>query len=176
MVQMGVDEWGNTLCWKGRRGAKLYGARELLEELLHDSRTGVPDSIIFHLGCNDLIQRSKLGFHLMVRDLVEFCQVALPHTIIMWSNILPRPYYEGAYEQAGMKAKLSEINRNASRQFERVWGKSIAHSAILPGMTWLFREDKLHLNEQGLEFFLSAFRSALGYFQIVPTAVRYPPV
>ena len=172
-VELQIDVWGDLLTWKGRRGAKLIGAIDLLQEFLDSAKSGVPDLIIFHLGCNDFLDRPKLGFHLMVRNLIEFCQFMLPNTIIVWSSILPRPVYRGVDDQGGLSAKLSEINRNACKLFIKAGGRAIGHPRI-SRRGELFREDDVHLNTCGLNLFLDSLRDALDYFHLYPTAVKYP--
>ena len=95
-VELKVDVWGDLLTWKGWRGARLIGAIDLLQELLDSTKSGVPDFIIFHLGCNDFLDRPKFGFHLMVRNLIIFfaslrCQIPL---------LIGLLFYHGHYKQA----------------------------------------------------------------------------
>ena len=74
-----------------------------------------------------------------------------------------------------MNTKLSEVNRNASKLFIRSWGEAIGRPGISGrGEMFLFREDDVYLNTQGLNLFLDSLMNALEYFHLYPTAVKYP--
>jgi hypothetical protein len=128
--QLGLDEsfW---ITWKGTRGGKLNEVKGNLQEELV-SAYSLPDIVIFHLGCNDLIHHSSKALHYMVRDLLLFCSDFLPGTQVIWSYILPRAKYHGAVFPDGMKSKLKQVNRNARNLFHKAGGKAIGHPEIDP--------------------------------------------
>lgn len=174
--QLGLGNHGICLTWKGRRGATLCTAKTSLQELLQQTPFGPPDIIIFHLGTNDLIDHTTLDFHHMLLDLIDFCRATIPYTQLIWTSILPRPFYFGAYRQAGMNSKRQQINRNARSLFWRAGGKSIEFSDIDPHNFSLFRFDCLHLSSLGLDIFLNSLRAALEFFTLFPAAIRFPHV
>ena len=172
--QLGLERTSNiSLTWKGRRGATLCEASQLLEEYIQQSQLGLPHTILFHLGTNDFITHSTLDFHHMILDLLHYCRVHIPHVKLIWSSILPRPYYFGAEQQAGLNQKRQQINRNARSLFWRQGGNSIDFSDINPRNLRLFRPDCLHLSPLGLDIFLNTIQAALEFFTVFPAAILF---
>jgi hypothetical protein len=173
-VQLGLEGSNMELTWKGRRGARLRNVEPLLEDFLGATESGLPNVVIFHLGCNDLVGCRTLDFHIMVRSLIQFCSAALPGATLIWSSILPRPFYFKAAEQKGMNQKLREVNRDARKQFIRAGGKAITYRDIDPRNGDLYRPDALHLSSLGLDIFINILKGALEFFELFSSALVFP--
>lgn len=174
--QLGLERYNINITWKGRRGATLHNIQESLLEYLRASPYGPPHAILFHVGTNDLIDSSTLDFYQMLSGLLEFCRATIPQVNLIWSYILPRPYYFGASRQAGMNQKRQSINRNARSLFWRQGGRSIEFSNIDARNFSHFRFDCIHLSAIDLNIFLNTVKDALEYFYFFPYAIRFPHI
>ena len=171
--QLGLEHRYDII-WRGKRGARLESAPYQLYDFLCSTQHGPPQLIIFHLGCNDFVDTKSYGIHKAIQNLFEYCQQAVPGATLIWSYILPRRSYKGAFDQSGMGKKLRDVNRNACNLFWRAGGKAIQHSDINSANKYLFRPDGLHLSTLGLDIFLNSLKGALEYFHKYPYAYGYP--
>ena len=172
--QLGLEAT-HMITWKGRRGATLQQAVGILEEYPSSSCYGAPDLLLINLGTNDLLSMSSLGFHLTIQDFLSFCTSHMANTILVWCNILPRPYYYGAFNQGSLRRKRNTANRNARRAFIRAGHKNILVLDISPDNWALFRYDCLHLSPLGLDIFINTIKGALEYFHMFNLAIQFPP-
>jgi hypothetical protein len=120
-----------------------------------------PSIIIIHLGGNDLISISNLQIKDVMRSELLYLREAFPTTIIIWVDILPRRVWgsdPSAYKI--LENKRSRINR-IGRQLVSSLGNFDLVKPDIDSKTAFFRQDGIHLNEVGLEFYLDYLRDAI---------------
>lgn len=96
-----------------------------------------------------------------MRSELLYLREAFPTTIIIWVDILPRRVWgsdPSAYKI--LENKRSRINR-IGRQLVSSLGKFDLVKPDIDSKTAFFRQDGIHLNEVGLEFYLDYLRDAI---------------
>lgn len=77
------------------------------------------------------------------------------HVIIVWSEMIPRVVWQGARDAEAVDRVRRNINARLAR-FVRLRGGVVVRHRLLEGDNRPFMlTDGVHLNEQGLEIFLS---------------------
>ena len=135
----------------------------------------VPRVVIIHMGTNDLIDLDIVQFKWLIEAVLLRCRQMLPDTIFIWSDILPRAFYQGARSQKGIDQKRKHVNKAAVGLFARIEGRVIKHS----NMHWydqcLFRDDDVHLDVWGQHIFTTNLRRALFFFLRNPDELVFNP-
>ncbi|XP_072021493.1 uncharacterized protein [Amphiura filiformis] len=163
--------------WKGYRGGHLADVPAIITESM--SRLGgshVPAVVIIHMGTNDLVGLDLLAFKHLLESVIAECKRLLPNTIFMWSGIIPRHFYKGARSQKGIDEKRKEVNKIAKRILARSEGRVIRHDNFRWDMSYLFRDDDVHLDILGQDQFTGNLRRALHFFLRHPEELEYHPV
>ncbi|XP_060583688.1 uncharacterized protein LOC132739884 isoform X2 [Ruditapes philippinarum] len=148
-----------SIAWWAERGLRWGGFRRLIEMQVLLS---FPPSIIFiHLGGNDLVSVNTVQLRLLIEQEIIYLREAFPHTVIIWVDILQRQNWSGAirgYRPIEMKRK--RLNRLA----RKIVTSSGLSDIIIPDIdaaTAFFRDDGVHLNSVGLEFYLDYIKDAI---------------
>ncbi|XP_075174135.1 uncharacterized protein LOC142245371 isoform X2 [Anomaloglossus baeobatrachus] len=145
--------------WRGIRGLTWS---QVLPEVGNISRTAVgPVVLVLHAGGNDLcsIQMTEL-LTLMLVDIDKF-PAFFSQVVIVWSETVPRVVLRGARDWAGMERTRRTINHRISR-FVHFKGRVIVRYRQLEGTNArLMRPDGVHLNEIGLDIFLSGLQDGI---------------
>lgn len=180
----------SRVTWKGLRGGHLTDLPLYLYDSLVNRHCGAcdwpcirhaPSFVVIHMGTNDLTTLSTLGFKFTLAEILAECQFLLPHSVIVWSDILPRHFYRGAWSQSSMEVKRKAVNSTARAMVLASGGKVIRHDNIQWYTRCLFRSDLVHLDVLGQHFFTDNLGAALRYFsrypleQIYRAGTRYSP-
>jgi len=179
----------SRVSWKGLRGGHLTDLSLYLYDSLVRNHCGscdwpcvhAPSFVVIHMGTNDLTTLDTMGFKFTLEDVIAECQFLLPHSIIVWSDILPRHFYKGAWSQPSMERKRKNVNRTARAIVLSNGGKVIRHDNIQWYLRSLFRSDLLHLDVFGHHLFTENLGAALKFFsrypleQIYRAGPRYSP-
>ncbi len=167
-------EGGGTVTWKGFSGAKLQG---LCHRIMgHIGQNRFPTTIVIALGTNNIF-RDPLGkiIHTLKSELKAVRRL-LPHTRLIWSDVLPRREYVGERKKNAGKRCTVDINKNG-REVLQKWGNTHAiwQSHIFnPKREELFF-DKVHLSDEGKQAFIDHLERALVYFNTFPSRFEFPP-
>ena len=79
---------GIHISWQGKSGAHLVDLLPVLEQ-----RQGPdPSVLLVHVGTNDLVTTDEFCMHQRILLLLNSCTVRFPHTVLIWSAILPRVF------------------------------------------------------------------------------------
>lgn len=149
---------GKTIAWWGVRGLTWTEFRRSIEgQVLLSSP---PTVIILHLGGNDLAQMSIIKLKRKMQCEISYLREAFPDSTLIWVDILPRRVWRGALEIKAIEEKRIRVNR-LGRQIVRSSGKSDVVSTDIDKETNFFREDGVHLNNVGLEFYLDYLKDAI---------------
>ena len=148
-----------TVAWWGVRGLRWCDFRRAVESQVLLSEP--PRIILVHLGGNDLTTLSLLQLKKAMESEIAYLRAAFPQTMIIWCDILPRKVWRGAANLKAINEKRKRVNR-VGRQIVRQSGRGdeILCSEI-DLKTNFFREDGVHLNDVGLEFYLDYLREGV---------------
>ena len=135
--------------WIGLRGARLQDCERLLSLALETCPD--PDTVVVHLGGND-IGINSLRFCLrLIRHLPQLVAQYAPQAVLYWSDVLPRVAYRGIER---VPAEKTRIRMNmCARSFRFVIG--IKHPSLKSETKENFRADGVHLTERGNAIFIS---------------------
>ncbi|KAM4021087.1 uncharacterized protein ACNLHF_001246 [Anomaloglossus baeobatrachus] len=145
--------------WRGIRGLTWS---QVLPEVVNISRTAVgPVVLVLHAGGNDLcsIQMTEL-LTLMRADIDKF-SAFFSQVLIVWSEIVPRVVWRGARDWAGMERTRRTINHCISRFVHFKGGVIVRHRQLEGTNARLMRPDGVHLNDIGLDIFLSGLQDGI---------------
>ena len=149
--------------WNGKGGARLNDLTGLLSELAVSGPP--PGLIIVHIGTNDLVPLDAFCIRQSLRIFMEECCARFPGAQLVWSDILPRACFFGAFSQAKMEMKRRSINKWARKVGRRIGVAVLNHLQFKWSLFHLFRYDGVHLSQVGLELFRKNLLDCItGYF------------
>lgn len=159
-----LDHLNVNVKWNGTSGMRWHQLPSTIQWIgLHPT----PKIIIVHLGGNNvvptLMQHMK---RMMRRDFSRLFQL-FPHTLIVWSEILPRLSWK--YARPGTTLEAMDTKRKRfnclGRQMVRdhMNGRILKHdiTADCPG---LFGRDGCHLSDIGIALFCNSIQGAVETF------------
>ena len=128
-------------------------------------RSATPPEMLFvHLGGNDFVTTPlrKLTEQAQcdMKVLAELC----PQTVLIWSDVLPRIRYRGAYRNNKMKKTCKTFNSAMRAYIRRIGGKAVRHQEIKWNLPHLFRPDGVHLNDMGNDVLIGVFHNSIRCF------------
>ncbi len=161
--------------FKGSGGLHLSEFPNLLERLLQESPRRAPDILLIHCGTCDIAEKfvagkdpsgsSKSVRTLLARGrrVIRRAQKILgPKGRVMWSHILPRPYYHGANNQSAIDNKRKLINRKMSSivgEPNGIWHRQF--TVLNDNKLIKEHPDFVHPTERGFNVLLSNWKIAL---------------
>ena len=98
------------------------------------------------------------------------CRSLLPYSTLIWSDILPRHWYQGARSQSSVELKRKTVNKTARAIVLAGGCKVFKHANINWASRSLFRDNYLHLDTLGQFLFTNNLREALHFFYRFPEA------
>ncbi|XP_075052446.1 uncharacterized protein LOC142139068 isoform X5 [Mixophyes fleayi] len=160
-----ANEWSNFPCpvdikWMGKRGLCWPFLLSWLEEELAKSQH--PDIIVLHLGGNDVGKTKSLALIISIREDLRAIRARWPTIGICWSNIVPRLYWRFPIRPSTLTRLLRKINSVTGKLVRELGGVEIFHPSIKADNTHLFRPDGVHLNKEGMGFFIREIYEQLG--------------
>jgi hypothetical protein len=158
--------------WHGQRGMRWS---QLLPKMKSMLSAAAPPSMLFvHLGGNDLSS-------IPLRKLTELAQYDLtalaafcPHTVLIWSDVLPRIHYRGAHADNKMEKTRKTFNSSMRVFIKKANGKAVRNPEIQWYFAHLFRPDGVHLNDLGNDVLLGVFHNSIRCFENNPGVCKFP--
>ncbi|XP_060590038.1 uncharacterized protein LOC132745207 isoform X2 [Ruditapes philippinarum] len=148
---------GQTIAWLGVRGLRWSTLRREIEAKVLLSPA--PSLILIHLGGNDLVHSHAYDIKGTIQDEVSYLHDAFPSACIIWIDILPRRVW-GKFDNKSMNLKRKRVNR-LGRHIVSSLSKFDIVKPDIDIETAFYREDGVHLNLVGLEFYLDYLRDAM---------------
>ena len=148
-----------TTHWHGRRGMRWSQLSEACETMAKADKH--PRWLIIHLGGNDLASIPlKHLIELIQKDMKAYSKV-FPETCLVWSDILPRATYRGARSNAKVEKSRKCLNNAMKLFMPLVAGRSIQHGNIKWNACHLYRNDGVHMNNEGNDVLLKNITLAM---------------
>lgn len=150
---------GMEVIWRGIRGLRWP---EVLPHVVFLSRSvQSPVILVVHVGGNDLcsVRMGEL-LTLMQADVNRFfCFV--PELVLVWSEIVPRLVWRGARDVQAVDGARRNVNARIARFVRNRGGIVVRHRQLEGDNANLMRTDGEHLNEIGLDIFLSGLQDGI---------------
>ena len=150
---------GVPVLWRGRGGARLSDLWALLSSMPKNSPP--PAVLIIHLGTNYLIAMDVYSVRQSIAIFMEWVRAQFPHTLVFWSEILPRVFYFGAHSQKSMEQQRKKINRWMRTCCQRNRCMILRHPQFIWSDLSLYRFDGVHLSEAGNAVFCDNFTDCI---------------
>ncbi|CAG2241476.1 unnamed protein product [Mytilus edulis] len=166
---LNLDRLGVQVKWITKSGMKWKDLDSSFESEI--KKWPAPNYIFIHLGANDLVSMKSKELIENIKCSILRIKVFAPDIRIIWSDILPRPYWHGT-----LRPKLVEIARKrvncAVRSFIKTEGQYISrYPAIKASEHNLFGHDGCHLSQVGIGIFLNNIQAAI----VLGVAKVFPP-
>ncbi|XP_071987819.1 uncharacterized protein [Engystomops pustulosus] len=145
--------------WNGVRGLKWL---QVMPAVVAASRaTSAPTVVVIHAGGNDIC-KTKLGdlLTLICTDLDRFCSFFC-EVVLVWSEVVPRTVWPGARKMSAVEKSRRLLNTRVSRYIRSLGGMSIRNRQLEGDNRALLLSDGVHLNEAGLDIFLSGLQEGV---------------
>ncbi|KAM3920263.1 uncharacterized protein RB166_014651 [Leptodactylus fuscus] len=145
--------------WRGVRGMRWS---QVLSEVVDFSR-GVdgPVILVVHAGGNDLCFVRMAELLAVMRSDLERIPGFFPELIIVWSEIVPRQRWQGSRDAASAERCRRSVNARMARFVRSRGGVVIRHHQLEGDNSRLLRPDGVHLNDIGLNIFLSGLQDGI---------------
>lgn len=141
-----------TIAWWGKRGLGWNGLRRHIEAQVLLSSP--PSMIIINLGGNDLVSVKTPAIKEIIKQEMAYLREACPQAVLVWFDILQRQVWSGSRRGGKpIEKKRKRLNR-IGRKIVMDSGKGDVIVTEIDAKTAFFRDDGVHLNEVGLEFYL----------------------
>ena len=166
---------GGVTLWKGTPGQKIAGLRNKVNRLL--TRHPYPTTVILHVGTCDIFKDTTANIRNRVDENLNNIRNLLPNSRIIWSDILPRQFYQNEERAKAGKRCTININKEAHKICRSLGNAHVIKTSRVfnPRVSALFKFDGLHLSPHGYDCYRQLLGDALVYFNSNPNAFSYPP-
>lgn len=169
---------GGSTWWDGIGGTRFFGILAKLKYLAQ--RKKAPTTLIIHIGACEIFRDETWRIRDRIEQTLLGIRALLKNTRIIWSDILPRLWYEEEYEEGCGKKTTINLNKWAHKVLKDKVGPNTYHichyTSFNPKNTHLFnKKDGLHLSEVGRVVLRQDFSDALAFFKSHPWVRCYPP-
>lgn len=145
--------------WRGIRGLRWSQVLSAAVSISQSVRG--PVILVIHAGGNDVgVLRMDEMLTLMRADF-ERIPGFFQHLVIVWSEIIPRVTWQGARDSAALERVRRTVNSRVSRFVRARAGVVIRHRQLEGDNRRLMIADGVHLNNIGLDIFLSGLQDGI---------------
>lgn len=158
--QMGLEKLARVF-WQGRSGMRWCQVLSMVKHLL--KYEDPPHLLVIHCGGNDLGSQNGVSLKFRIRDDLIKIAGLLPNTLIVWSQILPRLQWRDERDHRAIERARKRLNNYvATFCLQRGW--AYLRYPQIKETSAFFRDDKVHLSDQGNQVFINNLRSGLSCF------------
>ena len=153
-----MDIW-----WQGYSGLRLISTKLKIRTLakLEDP----PRFLLLHVGGNDLGVIKLKTIMSEASSLLNYIHRRLPHTRVIWSQILPRTSWRASQNIKAMNDSRIRLNSHIAKLvLSHYAGYYIKYSTLVENLDYVLCEDGVHLNEIGNQIFLNYLQAGLEFF------------
>ncbi|KAM3923058.1 uncharacterized protein RB166_012151 [Leptodactylus fuscus] len=147
------------VAWHGIRGLKW--CQVLPEVITVGQFAPSPVILVLHAGGNDLCFLGVSELITLMRADIDHMSSYFSEVIIVWSEIVPRVTWQGARDAAAVEKSRRTINARLARFVRSKGGVVVRHRQLEGDNRRLMRPDGVHLNEIGLDIFLSGLQDGV---------------
>ncbi|KAM3920320.1 uncharacterized protein RB166_014717, partial [Leptodactylus fuscus] len=145
--------------WRGIRGLKWC---QVLPEAISIGQAAPPPVIlVIHAGGNDLCVLRVAELLTLMRADMERIASYFSEVILVWSEMIPRVTWQGARDAAAVERARRTVNARLSRFVRSKGWVVVRHRQLEGDNRRLMRADGVHLNEIGLDIFLSGLQDGV---------------
>ncbi|KAM3936834.1 uncharacterized protein RB166_001414 [Leptodactylus fuscus] len=145
--------------WRGIRGLKWC---QVLPEAISIGQAAPPPVIlVIHVGGNDLCVLRVAELITLMRADMERIASYFSEVILVWSEMIPRVTWQGARDAAAVERVRRMVNARLSRFVRSKGWVVVRHRQLEGDNRRLMRADGVHLNEIGLDIFLSGLQDGV---------------
>lgn len=145
--------------WRGIRGLRWPQVLSVAADIGRASRG--PVILVIHAGGNDICSmRMDALLTLMHADL-ERIPGFFQHVIVVWSEMIPRVVWQGARDADAVERVRRNVNARMARFVRSRGGVVVRHRQLEGDNRQFMRTDGAHLDDNGLEIFLSGLRNGI---------------
>lgn len=160
-TSLGLGRINVSLWWQGRRGMTTSEIITTIRKMKRYNHP--PQYLILHVSGNDL-GYIKVGFlRNQIKNILRWIYKELPHTTVVWSQILPRLNWRYTCNHKAMMACRYRINNSIATFVLQNGGCYIRYPDIKPNHTCL-KQDGVHLTPLGNDLFLNVLQGAIETF------------
>ncbi|XP_072015817.1 uncharacterized protein [Amphiura filiformis] len=156
---LGLDQFGISVTFRGRPGAGLSDLGNLIEEGMQES-SYYPDIIVIHLGMNDFNVMSHGSMYHMSFELVEVCKSMLPQTSVIFSGMLPCQFYRNFDDQSTAERVRKHMDKSHAKVWRSAGWEFIKHRYISSTDIELY-VDCLYLSDAGYGLMMVAYANMI---------------
>ena len=154
------------ITWIGSPGMDLLRLQNVLGNMINirrASNNSMPGMIVFHCGGNDIGKLACKQLIHIIQSTFSICEIALPETKLVFSNILPRQDWRFSDNNKAMNRMRQRINRSIKGHMVSKGGFYIHHTDLDPFHSGIYK-DGIHLSYIGNDIFLNTLQCAIENF------------
>ncbi|KAM3936568.1 uncharacterized protein RB166_008366 [Leptodactylus fuscus] len=145
--------------WRGIRGLKWC---QVLPEAISIGQVAPPPVIlVIHAGGNDLCVMRVAELITLMRADMERIASYFSEVILVWSEMISRVTWQGARDAAAVEKARRTVNARLSRFVRSKGWVVVRHRQLEGDNRRLMRSDGVHLNDIGLDIFLSGLQDGV---------------
>ncbi|KAM3926878.1 uncharacterized protein RB166_009715 [Leptodactylus fuscus] len=147
------------VAWRGVRGLRWS---QILPAAVDISWQVVgPVILAIHAGGNDLCFVRMPELLAVMHSDLERLPGFFPHLMVVWSEMVPRARWHGARDAETAERSRRAINSHMARFVRSRGGVVVRHRQLEGNNSGLLRSDGVHLNDIGLDIFLSGIQDGI---------------
>lgn len=160
-ANLSLQRIGVSILWQGKGGLGINGISRVIRTLMQVEEP--PHYIIIHIAGND-IGFMRLGYlHWRLVRFLHWISVEMPHTIVVWSQILPRAVWRACPNNKSMDNCRKRLNSSIASKVIKAGGCYIRYPDIAANSQLVCR-DGVHLTSLANQIFLNSVQGALETF------------
>ncbi|XP_044130444.1 uncharacterized protein LOC122923654 [Bufo gargarizans] len=144
------------VAWRGIRGLRWAQLMSQVVEI--GSQASGPVVLVLHAGGNDMGSVPLVELLALIRSDLERFPSFFREVVLVWSEVVPRVVWQGG--EAVERCRRT-INARISRFVRSRGGVVVRHRQLEGDNRSLMRPDGVHLNEIGLDIFLSGIQDGV---------------
>ena len=148
-----------NLLWSDHRGLRWPSLLDKVASCVH--RHGAPSLLLIQLGENDLPQTTGRNLLQSISNDITTLRHRLPGTHLSWSCLLECIRWRGATSTEKVDLARRKVCKGACRITLSLGGSTVSHPEITHRIPALYRDDRVHLSEWGMDMWLHDIRAAL---------------
>lgn len=145
--------------WMGVRGLRWIELLSVVQTVAR--RAKGPTVLVVHAAGNDLCSVRIAELIAIIKADFDRFPSYFRELLMIWSEIVPRAKWIGARKHSAIENARRVVNMRVSKHVRRRGGVVYRHHLLEGDNRSLLRSDGIHLNEIGMDIFLSGIQDAI---------------